>query len=579
MAQSKETDGIDYKLPWWDGDWLTFSDYQLRVELRADATKKDELALLGPRLAGNLIGKAFDSLIEVNREELKKEMGWRYLLDFLEKRRGKEKVDLLGDTFTEFFLRPESQRKHGEELTDYEPRFRQLVRKLDKAVLDAGSQQKMPPELYGWFLLNVYMKMDASDTANVRGRADSYRLEDVFAALKKMWSGGGLASRDQERKRRKEGQGYIADETQGREETDTRAYTVDDGELCDLEDATVDLEEATVHYQDTLEAMLEEPEDPQILASFREARQALNQARNARGFFPVRNPNNKSVYAPGGAGNGSERRTGSSNSGATMSDADRICYRCGKKGHRAKFCPQRPQRNTPKTGDKIGFVGVVTMTDDGHTGDLTGQVASVQQTSDKQEMEDGHVLASMDDSAIGRAIIDSGASDNIVGVETLDEFAAQLEQLGFSAEDEIVIDRGHRKNFMYGNNESNRSLGRAHITVGIFGHELEIEAHVVEGSTPFLLSSRFLAEMNATLNFRMGVIVMKRLSEQHYTLERTAGNHLILPLTAFPGRPKLFVNHALHEPDSNVQKLSRAVHFQDTEAIDEGGKPNCCEQH
>ena len=573
MAQNKEVDGIDYKLPWWNGDWLTFSDYQLRCELRADATKKDELGLLGPRLAGNLVGKAFDSLVEINREELKKETGWRYLLDFLEKRRGKEKADLLGDTFTEFFLRPESHRKHGEELTDYEPRFRHLVRKLDKAVLDAGSEQKMPTELYGWFLLNVYMKMDASDTANVRGRADSYRLEDVFAALKKMWSGGGLASRDQERKRRKEGQGYIADETLGREEPETRAYTVDGGELGDLEDPTVELEEATVHYQDTLEAMLEEPEDPQILASFREARQALNQARNARGFFPVRNPNNKSVYAPGGAGNGGERRTGSSSSGTTMSDADRVCFRCGKKGHRAKFCPQRPQRSTPNTGDKIGFVGVVTMTDAVQWSEVTGQVASVHQTEDDQ------ILASVDEHTIGRAIIDSGASDNIVGVETLDEFATQLEQLGFSATDEIVIDRGHRKNFMYGNNESNRSLGRAHITVGIFGHELEIEAHVVEGSTPFLLSSRFLAEMNATLNFRMGVIVMKRLSEQHYTLERTAGNHLILPLTAFPGRPKLFVNHALNEPDSNVQKLSRAVHFQDTEVIDEGGKPNCCNQH
>ena len=573
MTQNKEVDGIDYKLPWWNGDWLTFSDYQLRCELRADATKKEELGLLGPRLAGNLVGKAFDSLVEINREELKKETGWRYLLDFLEKRRGKEKADLLGDTFTEFFLRPESHRKHGEELTDYEPRFRQLVRKLDKAVLDAGSEQKMPTELYGWFLLNVYMKMDASDTANVRGRADSYRLEDVFAALKKMWSGGGLASRDQERKRRKEGQGYIADETLGREEPETRAYTVDDGELGDLEDPTAELEEATVHYQDTLEAMLEEPEDPQILASFREARQALNQARNARGFFPVRNPNNKSVYAPGGAGHGGERRTGSSSSGTTMSDADRVCFRCGKKGHRAKFCPQRPQRNTPNTGDKIGFVGVVTMTDAVQWSEVTGQVASVHQTEDDQ------ILASVDEHTIGRAIIDSGASDNIVGVETLDDFATQLEQLGFSATDEIVIDRGHRKNFMYGNNERNRSLGRAHITVGIFGHELEIEAHVVEGSTPFLLSSRFLAEMNATLNFRMGVIVMKRLSEQHYTLERTAGNHLILPLTAFPGRPKLFVNHALNEPDSNVQKLSRAVHFQDTEVIDEGGKPNCCNQH
>ena len=49
MAQNKEVDGIDYKLPWWNGDWLTFSDYQLRCELRADATKKDELGLLGTK--------------------------------------------------------------------------------------------------------------------------------------------------------------------------------------------------------------------------------------------------------------------------------------------------------------------------------------------------------------------------------------------------------------------------------------------------------------------------------------------------------------------------------------------------
>jgi hypothetical protein len=101
MATDRDQDGINHKIPTWNGDRTTFSDYVLRVELRADATKKDDRFLLGPRLAGNLTGRAFDALGEVNREELRKEAGWKYLLDFLE--RGKEKIDVLGDLFAEFF--------------------------------------------------------------------------------------------------------------------------------------------------------------------------------------------------------------------------------------------------------------------------------------------------------------------------------------------------------------------------------------------------------------------------------------------------------------------------------------------
>lgn len=37
----KDKEGIDLKLPWWDGDVTTFTDYSLRVELRADSTKQD----------------------------------------------------------------------------------------------------------------------------------------------------------------------------------------------------------------------------------------------------------------------------------------------------------------------------------------------------------------------------------------------------------------------------------------------------------------------------------------------------------------------------------------------------------
>ena len=154
-TSGKDQDPIDWKYPYWDGDWLTFQDYALRVELKADATKPEELEQLGPRLAGNLVGKAFESIVDISRPDLKTKTGWKFLLQHLEKKRGKEKVDILGDSFTDFFIRKDAQRRDGEELSDYALRFTSLVRKLDRALKESGAEGKIPQELYGWFLRMV----------------------------------------------------------------------------------------------------------------------------------------------------------------------------------------------------------------------------------------------------------------------------------------------------------------------------------------------------------------------------------------------------------------------------------------
>jgi hypothetical protein len=200
MASQSAQDGIDYKYPTWDGSWDRWLDYHLRVELRADGMKQEELPFLGPRLVSNLSGRAFDAISDIDREKLRKEEGWKYLLEFLAKTRGKEKVDLLGDAFNEFFVKRDIYHKDGEEFVDYEPHFKMLIRKLEKALKESGSQGQIPSELFGWYLLNCYMRMEPSDVANVRGRAESYKLDHVIAALQKMWSGGGLAAKDQESK-------------------------------------------------------------------------------------------------------------------------------------------------------------------------------------------------------------------------------------------------------------------------------------------------------------------------------------------------------------------------------------------
>ena len=567
---------IDFKYPWWDGNCLTYEDYKTRVELRADASKEEDLPFLGPRLASNLVGKAFDTLGEISRESLKKADGWSYLLKFLEGKRGRAKVDLLGDMFSEFFLKREAYRKDGEEWNDYEVRFRTLVRRMDRAVKEANTEAKIPSEMYGWFLLNLFMKLSPSDTANIRGKSGSYQMEDVMAAIKVMWSSGGLASRDQEVKVKKNqpGHTYAVDDEEPVEEQQepNGIYEVDD-----------ELEEIQEWHDEAILALAEEPTDGEVLANFREARKALDQARTARGFYPVRQPGKgKGKGKPYGKGFGKGSNSMQRPSQPLPSHMDKICMRCGKKGHIAQFCPQKPGQ--PSGHGAIGFVGLAMAADTWQSSPDAGNPWCLEEDLDAcyervDETIPSAILVTTEPEACwstsmdteqhpvyalgpytrGRAIIDSGASDNIVGAETLQELADCLNGLEFSAEQEIKVDREIHKQFVFGNNATSAGLGLSHVNAGMCGQQVPIQAHLVEGGTPFLLSSKFLYDMDATINFRSGVAVFKTLSSRQFKLERTPSHHLMVPLTAFAGNDKVTNTLFLHsdEEDLSVQHLSQ----------------------
>ena len=99
----------------------------------------------------------------------------------------------------------------------------------------------------------------------------------------------------------------------------------------------------------TAELLADTEDSAEVLADFKEARRALDQAKTARGFYPVKPPGQGPFR-----GKASQSSRSFSRNSAPTSDADRICFRCGKKGHTAKRCPQKPissgQRN-------IGYVG------------------------------------------------------------------------------------------------------------------------------------------------------------------------------------------------------------------------------
>ena len=89
-------------------------------------------------------------------------------------------------------------------MADYELSHAALLRDMTKALREVGSTSAVPPETFGWFALNQFVRMDpsTSDVATVKSHAASYKFEDVMMAMRKMWGGESLAEKDGERKRR-----------------------------------------------------------------------------------------------------------------------------------------------------------------------------------------------------------------------------------------------------------------------------------------------------------------------------------------------------------------------------------------
>ena len=111
----------------------------------------------------------------------------------------------------------------------------------------------------------------------------------------------------------------------------------------------------------------------------------------------------------------------------------------------------------------------------------------------------------------------------------------ELEHLGFDPDAEVSLDTSLRKSFIFGNNQTSLALGQAQVTAGIHGEEQKLKMHVVEGQTPLLLSSKWLYDQEAVIDFRKGQALLPKVSPEPIQLERTSTYHLMLPVTAFAG--------------------------------------------
>ena len=522
--------GVNPKLPTWDGNWKTFTDYRLACQLELDGLKKDDQETLAPRLARNLTGKAWEACLDIDRAKLKETTGLDYLLDFLKQKRGKQQVDILGEAFEKYFQSGDVVRQDKECLNDYEQRLRGHFRDIQRALQELGTTEKVPTEIYGWFLLNKHIRLEPSDVATLKSQTASYKVDDVMKALRKMWGGDSLTLKDQERKRHgNANRAYVVEEADNGEYPESSVWWTEDDEHGDDEPD----EETEVWFEDALEALSEDPTDEAVLANFQEAkkafykdaRRALDQSRVNRGFYP----NNK------GKGKGGRKGKGDNKPGEFHGQ----CMRCGKWGHKAQFCPQGPRKGKGK-GTVVGFV-------------FTNWTVPPEPEEKPNTLEQVFVNNTEGPT---KAIMDCGASESIVGAWTLQGLSDELDRLGFAPSEEIQFDTRLRKSFVFGNNESSQALGQAQVNVGIHGVEQPLDVHVVEGQTPLLLSSKWLYEQEAIIDFKTGQAILPKITSQVVQLERAPTYHLLLPVTAYQGHDE--AKHLTQVPPDDGGLLLRA---------------------
>ena len=505
----------------------------------------------------NLTGRAWESVTEIDRAKLKQETGVGYMLEFLESKRGKPKVDLLGDALSQYFQQSSVFRKDGETWGDYEARHDHLVRDVSKALKDTGSSATIPSEIFGWFLLNQFLKLEPSDIATVKSVANGYKLEDVATAMRKLWGGDSLALKDQERKRGKSLGKIMVNEPY--EEPTVWNNTEENDSSPEADEAS--LEEGQAIFEAACEALAENPEDPECFANFQEvrklryseARKALDKARTSRGFYPSAKRSSD---------------TGRHSRGPPPFNGH--CVRCGKFGHKAAFCRQGPASSSKSTANaSVGFVGWTTMNpqpvlvvpevNEVPATVLVNFPSSVSTTDNGV----GNLIASAAPDVVHcKAVIDCGASESIVGDLRLQDYYEELMNLGFDPEAEISVDRSINKSFTFGNSQTDRALGLAQLTAGLVGKEQQVEAHVVPGNTPLLLSSRWLYDQEAVINFKTGKALFPKLSSEVIQLERSPNYHLLMPLLAFGGNSELLKGLFVKTDSSDVPllELSEATH-------------------
>ena len=290
------------------------------------------------------------------------------------------------------------------------------------------------------------------------------------------------------RRRETGGQAYWGED---REDDHGDYETEADGEP-DFDTSLLDEEEAALWAEN--EANIESS-----LAVMRDAKRTLKAAREKQHQVKM----SRKYFRPGGSGTSDPPRD----------DSGMTCLRCGRLGHRARNCPQKPLEGFNKGASKemAPFVCYAQATEEALAAGLSTQEAV----------------------EAGCCVIDGGATRTLGSVKAVEMVMKKnMERHG---NDRIQhVDPSDKPIFGFGNSSEAQCISTLQLGIAADKKPGNLLIHTLdEGEGPILFSIDALRKLDAIVDFREDLAVFRALDPtQVIQLQRSQTGHQLLDLTA-----------------------------------------------
>ncbi|CAL1154344.1 unnamed protein product [Cladocopium goreaui] len=307
-------------------------------------------------------------------------------------------------------------------------------------------------------------------------------------------------------------------------------YMTDDVEYQATEEREGTDEDSDGEYvyigEHDLSRVYDEKEISEALATYQQVRRAIKDQKNSRGYFQ---PKGAASAKGGAAGSGKGFKGSGIKTGAkgTRVHVDLLklrtrCARCGQVGHWARECANEPdaraKAKAESSSSKTGFfeVGEVSPSSSQHQcfHVTLGQFLSKNEQLIDNDKEIFTGLAT--DPTLG--IVDTAAQGGLIGKAALDRLQSQLKQHGLRIKwsDKVAQAKGI--------GGEAQVVGVAEIPVGVGGINGLVEVTVVQEDVPFLLSIKFLKEVQAVVDLFQNQLEMRRFNNKTPLIHLPSGH-------------------------------------------------------
>ena len=464
--------------------------WRLWCEAKMASLKDFDKKQKGPWVFTLLDGLALETVEHLTLTELVESDGDKHIWKLLEERfPDKLQHDLLAECLREVFS---LSIQDGEGMAAWTSRVQESFAKCRRKV-----SVDFPSEARGWVVLNCSGLSPDQRAIVVAKSAGDLRFDVVVSSLRSCFPDYVASS-----KGKKPSAVYAVNDFEDALD-EPFPESGDFGDSVIFEEVEALLADHGVKGEETSEATFDETDVVEILAaSWKEKRSEisrLQKSRNFRQLSKVKQNFKEEVRDL-------EKRT--------------RCHRCGKVGHWARNCSK------PKG---YGKGSSSASSDKPNNPSGAAMVMSVEQENKTEKAE---VLLV---SSPGFGVIDSGCGKTLIGQETLNKMLKIYQKNNLPQ----PILRRHPHLFAFGNNVEEATEFVVKLDIGINGRRGSVEAAIIKGPAPLLLSRGTMKSLDAKLDFGGETLALG--SDPPQKVQVNPAGQFVIDVMNFPGKKEVLV--------------------------------------